>query len=184
MPTAYITIWRMCDPHEPDGDQNVPMTDVSIYVALIAGAAGVAGASIPAVTVLIRDMSDAKRARSDQREDRWQHSCLDLLRSAQELRTKVANAAQYHGTEMSARLEEIRGCEADVQVHAASAALYAGESLAALADDVAEAASRLAAQAIQNTNMHVGEIDPKPDLAAITKSISVFRKAVVSEPRA
>jgi hypothetical protein len=46
---------------------------------------------------------------------------------------------------------------------------------------VAGAASQLAALAVQNTNMQAGEMDPKPDLESLTKSIRAYRDAVVQQ---
>jgi hypothetical protein len=157
------------------------MTEVSIYAAAIAGAAGVAGAAVPAIGILIRDVGQAKRDRKDHAAATKRQACLDLLRAAQLLRTKVANAAAYHGPEMGVRLEEIRDCEADVQFNAANAASLTTEKLGRLADDLAGAASQLAALAVQNTNMQAGEMDPKPDLESLTKSIRAYRDAVVQQ---
>ena len=160
------------------------MTEVSIYAAAIAGAAGVAGAAVPVIGVLIRDVGQAKRDRQDRAAAVKRQACLDLLGAAQRLRTKVANAAGYHGPEMGARLEEIRGCEADVQVNAANAASLNAENLGLLADNLADAASRLSTLAVRNTNMQAGEMVPKPDLDALEQSITAFRNAMVRESRA
>ncbi|HEV2371294.1 MAG TPA: hypothetical protein VGS19_03915 [Streptosporangiaceae bacterium] len=159
------------------------MADVSIYVAVIAAAAGVAGAAVPTLTVMVRDVAQAKRDRNDRLTDRWQQACLDLVRSAQQLRTKVVDAAQYHGPEMAGRLEEIRGRNAEVQVHAVMTGLFSAERLGRLADDLAEAASQLTTLATKNANMEIGEMDPKPDSTGFSESIKAFSKAFVSESR-
>jgi len=159
------------------------MPDVSLYTAAIAGAAAVAGAAVPAITVLVRDVGQTKRDRQERQADARRQACLDLLRSAQQLRVKVANAAQYHGPEMGARLEEIRACEADVQLHAAQAALLTTEELGGLAESLADAAGQLTMQAIDRTNMQAGEMLPKPDLDELNDGIKDFRMAVVNERR-
>jgi hypothetical protein len=60
----------------------------------------------------------------------------------------------------------------EVSIYAAAIAGAAG---------VAGAASQLAALAVQNTNMQAGEMDPKPDLESLTKSIRAYRDAVVQQ---
>ena len=96
----------------------------------------------------------------------------------------MANAAANHGPEMGARLEEIRGCEADVQVNAANAASLNAENLGLLADNLANAASLAQHAGRRNTNMQAGEMVPKPDLHALEQSITAFRNAMVRESRA
>jgi hypothetical protein len=160
------------------------MPDVSLYTAAIAAAAAIAGATVPAVTIVIREGRQARRARQDRQADEKRQACLDLLRAAQQLRVKVANAAQYHGPEMAARLEEIRACEADVQLHAAQAALLTTEELGGLAESLADTADQLTTQAIDRTDMQAGEMPLKPDLHGLKQRIKDFRVAVISERRA
>jgi hypothetical protein len=166
-------------------DQKAAMTQVSAYAAaIIAGTAGVAGAAVPVIGVLIRDVWQARRDRRDGVAATKRQACLDLLRAAQLLRTKVANAAAYHGAEMSDRLEEIRDCDASVQFNAANAASLTAGNLGVLADSLADAASQLVDLAVRNTNMQAGEMDPKPDLESLNERIRAYRDAVVHEFRA
>jgi len=165
-------------------DQNALMTEVSIYTAAIAGAAAIGGAAVPSITSMMREVGQAKRERRDRAAAEKRQACLDLLGAAQKLRIKVANAANYHGPEMGSRLEEIRECEADVRLHAASASLQlTAESLRLLADNLADVASDLTALAERNTNMKAGQIDPRPDTAGFNASIEAFRSAIVAERR-
>src|SRR5713226_7571226 len=84
--------------------QNAVMPDVSIYVAVIAAGAGVLGASIPQVAMFARDARRDERDRRERRAETRRQACLDLLRAGGELRTRLANAAQNHGTEFKAGL--------------------------------------------------------------------------------
>ncbi|HEY4851499.1 MAG TPA: hypothetical protein VII22_11925, partial [Streptosporangiaceae bacterium] len=88
------------------------MSDVSLYVAVITAAAGVAGGSIPSVTSVIRDGRQAKRDQQNHQTETERQACLDLLAAASELRARVANAADCHGDEIDARLAQIRDLEA------------------------------------------------------------------------
>ena len=157
------------------------MVSLSVYTAVIAGAAGVGGAAIPAITSLIHDMVKTKRDRGERKDSNRDQACLDLLRSAKKLRSRVADAAQYHGPEMRARLEEIRSCESEVMLYSAKVELLTTEKIRALAASLADVARQLTTLVEQNTNMQVGEIDPKPDLNALEESINGFREVVVGD---
>src|SRR5216683_549360 len=132
--------------------QNATMPDVPLYVAAITAAAGVAGAAIPAIAVIIRDVRQAERDRRERRAEAKRQACLDLLRTAGELRTRVANTLQDPGDQIGARLAEIRESEGAVHLHAAGVALLAPGKLAGPAEDLAMAASRLAAAAARDTD--------------------------------
>jgi hypothetical protein len=150
------------------------MPDVSIYVALIAAAAGVSGAAVPN----IRDAREAKRGRRERDAAARRKACLDLLRAAGELRTRVANAADYHGDQMGARLAEIRECAAATQLQAMSVALLAPGKLAEAAENLASAASGLLAVTEQNTDVDHGVMPGAPDFAELDEKISAFRQVV------
>lgn len=162
------------------------MPDVSIYVALITAAAGVLGAAVPQIISLIRDIRQTNRDRRQGERDRQdQHlrerrqACLDLLRAAGDLRTGVANAAQYHGDQMAGRLADIRGGAAAVSLHAVNVALLAPEQLAEQAERVALAARLLARAAEDQTDMQLGQMIGEPDYTEIDESVAVFRQAVI-----
>jgi hypothetical protein len=156
------------------------MPDVSVYAALIAGAAGVSGAAVPAFTLFIQNVRQAGRDRRDRSAEAGRQACLDLLRAAGELRMRVANAADYHGTEMAARLAEIRECDAAAQLHAVSVALLAPKKLTEPAAQLAAAAGRLVAVTEQSTNLDRGLIVPRPGFAELDEELTAFRRTVVA----
>lgn len=155
------------------------MPDVSIYVALIAAGAGIVGATIPQIAILVRDARQAERDRHDREAETKRQACLDLLRAVGELRTRVANAAEYHGTEMGARLAEIRESEAAVRVDAVSVALLAPGKLTEPAEELAEIASRLVAVTEQATNLDLGVRADTPNFAELDRGVAAFRRAAV-----
>ena len=156
------------------------MPDVPLYVAAITAAAGVAGAAIPAIAVIIRDVRQAERDRRERRAEAKRQACLDLLRAAGELRTRVANAAEYHGPEMGSLLAGIRECEAAVRLHAVSVALLAPEKLTEPAAQLADAAGRLVAVTERNTNIDRGVMVPRPEFTGLDEKLTAFRRTVVA----
>lgn len=155
--------------------QNASMTDVSIYVALITGGAGAIGAAMPQIATVVRDGRQAKLDRRERGVSTRQQACIELLRAAADLRTRVANAAMYHGDEMLARLAEIRNCAAAVEVQAASVGLLARETLAEPAAELASAATELAAAAVQGTDMDLNQMPEDPDFATFDERVDLFR---------
>jgi hypothetical protein len=160
--------------------QNATMPDVPIYVAAITAAAAVAGATVPAITILIRDVRQAERDRRERSTEAGRQACLDLLRAAGELRMRVANAADYHGNEMATRLAEIRECDAATQLHAVSVALLALEKLTEPAAQLADAAGQLVAVAERNTNIDRGVMVPRPEFTELDEELRAFRRTVVA----
>jgi hypothetical protein len=156
------------------------MPDVPLSVALITAAAGIGGAAIPAVTVLIRDVRQAERDRRDRSAEAMRQACLDLLQAAGELRTRVANAVGIHGKEMAGRLAGIRESAAAVRLNAVSVALLAPEKLAQPAEELAAVASQLAAFVADNTDKRAGEVLVPPDFAALDEKVAAFRKIAVA----
>jgi hypothetical protein len=159
--------------------QNAFMPDVSIYVALIAAGAGVVGATIPQIAILVRDGRQAERDRRDRGAETRRQACLDLLRAAGELRTRVANAAEYHGTEMGARLAEIRESEAAVRLNAVSVALLVPRKLTEPAEELAEIARRLVAVTERDTDLDLGVRAGQPNFAELDRGVAAFRRAAV-----
>lgn len=157
------------------------MPEVSIYVALITAGAGATGAAIPQIATVVRDVRQADRDRHERRVETRRQACLDLLHAASDLRTQVANAAQYHGSDMGARLAEIRKCAAAVQLHAVSVALLAGESLDDPAERLAAAAMDLAAAAVHNADMSLNQMVSCPDLSEFDGSVKAFRLRAVAD---
>src|SRR5712692_10538692 len=83
-------------------DRRVP--DVSLYVAAITAGAAVLGAGVSLIPVYLRDVRQDAQDRRERHAETRRQACLDLLGAAEDLRTSVANAVDYHGEEMSARL--------------------------------------------------------------------------------
>ena len=97
-----------------------------------------------------------------------------------ELRTLVADAAQYHGNDMGARLAEVRERAAAVQLHAVCVALLALGKLGGPAEGLAQAASRLAAAAERHTDLISGTMISCPDYTELDQHGSLFRQNAVT----
>ena len=69
--------------------QNVPVTDVSIYVALITGGAGALGAATPQLATVLRDSRQAGRDRRERGVNARRQAYVELLGAAADLRTRV-----------------------------------------------------------------------------------------------
>jgi hypothetical protein len=155
------------------------MSDVSIYVALISGLAGVAGATVSQVTTAFREGRQAKRDRQEKHEEAKRRACEELLRAVGNLRTQVANNYTYHGEEMGTRLERVRNYAAAAQLHAVGVSLLAAESLAMLADVMAKAANSLAEWAVENTNLEQGSMIREPNFRDLDDRTKAFIEKVV-----
>jgi hypothetical protein len=103
------------------------------------------------------------------------------LRAVGELRTRVANAADYHGDQMGARLAEIRECAAATQLHAMTVALLASGKLTEPTARLASAATRLVTVTARNTDLKAGEMLIKPDFTEFDEKITAFRQVVVAD---
>ena len=159
------------------------MAEVSIYVAGITAAAGVAGAALPQGFILIRDARRAKRDREDRQAAQWRQACLELLGAAAELRTRVANNLHYHGSEMKERLAKIRECAAEAQLHATNVSMLDREQLAEPAGQLAAAANDLAETAAQKTDEGQREMTELPSFAVLDDCVKTFRRAAVAGPQ-
>jgi hypothetical protein len=156
------------------------MSDVSLNVAVVTAAAAVGGAAIPAITVLLRDVRQAERDRRERCAEAKRQACLDLLRAAGELRTRVANTLQDPGDQIGARLAEIRESEGAVHLHAAGVALLAPAKLAEPAEALAMAASQVAVTAARDTDRRGITIRP-PDFTGLDESVAAFRRMAVAD---
>ena len=154
------------------------MTDVSIYVALITGAAGAIGATVPQLATVFGENRQAKRDREDRAANARQQAYVELLGAAADLRTRVANTAMYHGSEMPVRLGDIRTSAADVQVKAAKVAFLAA-NLASAAHGLGSAAADLAADAVSNTDMTTNVMNV-PDFTAFDTAVTNFNTGALS----
>lgn len=158
------------------------MAGVSIYVAAITAAAGVAGATIAQVTTALREGRQAKRDRRERHQTATREACENLLRAAGELRTQVANNRSFRGdrTAMGARLEAVRRYAAATQLHAVSVGLLVPAKLAGPAGDVATAARDLAVAAANDTDLDQGWVNADPDFVPLDTSVEAFRTAALS----
>jgi hypothetical protein len=158
------------------------MPEVSLYVAMVTAAAGVGGAAIPAIAVIMRDVRQAERDRRERTAEAKRQACLGLLSAAGELRARVADNTQYTGDQLAAWLAGLREGEAAVHLSAANVALLAPQTLADPADHLARAAGQLAAKAAKDTDNR-SRIVPQPDFTGFDESVAAFlRKAVANAP--
>lgn len=155
------------------------MPDVSLYVAAITAGAALLGGSISLVPVYLRDIRQARQDRRDRHADTRRQACIDLLGAAEELLTTVANAADYHGEEMPARLGQIRTLAAAVQIHTANIELLAPGTFAGPADALAKAAGRFATQAAASTDLKLNQMVTAPDPTELAEAIEAFRAQAV-----
>jgi len=154
------------------------MTDVvTIYTTAISAAAGISGAAISQYIGVIREGKQAKRDRAERHEAAKRDACEKLLRAAIDLRTQVANNRSFRGdrSAMTDRLEKVREHAAAAQVHAASVALLAPESVAEQADRLAGAAGELADWTAVNTNLDQGALNAEPDFTVLNDRLAAFR---------
>jgi hypothetical protein len=170
---------------DPAGEQltseNGHMPDVSLYVAAITAGAALLGGGISIVPVYLRDIRQARQDRRDRRDDTRRQACIDLLSAAEDLRTAVANAADYRGPEMPARLAQIRTFAGAVQVHAANIELLAPRTLADPADALAKAAAKFAAEAAMRIGPELNQMVTAPEAGELSEAIEAFRKQSVLE---
>jgi hypothetical protein len=155
------------------------VTDVSIYVALITGGVGAIGAATPQLATLFRDSKQASRDRQERGVNARQQAYIELLGAAADLRTRVENTAMYHGSEMPARLTEIRGSAADVQVKAVKVAFLAAD-LAGSAQGLGSAATDLAVEAVAKTDMATN-VMTRPDFKAFDKAVNKFKAEAIAK---
>jgi hypothetical protein len=160
------------------------MSDVSLYVAAITAAAAVGGAAVPAIVTITRDVRQAGLERRDRQDELKRQACLDLLRSASELRARVANTADYHGDEIGARMAQIRESEAVIHLNAAGVALLTPGNLAEPAARVARAASRLVESAAAAVDMTLMQMVSRPDFADLDSSVTAFQRSAINDARA
>jgi hypothetical protein len=159
--------------------QNTSVTDVPIYVALITGVAGAVGAAIPQFFTFLGDSHQAGQDRKERGVNAKRQAYVELLGAAADLRTRVANTAMYQPGAMPDRPTEIRSCAADVQVQASKVAFVAAE-VAESALGVGSAATKLAAEAISETD-RADDRMPIPDFTAFDGAVDKFKAAALAE---
>jgi hypothetical protein len=159
------------------------MPDVSIYVAVITAAAGLAGATIPQVTILARDARQAERDRRERRADARRQACLDLLGAAGDLRTSVMSTALYHGPEIAQRLADVEAGSAAVNLHAVNVALLAPD-LSGPAERLAQAARDLALMTRRNTDVDGNQqMTSPPEFTELDDCVGILGASAVASAR-
>jgi hypothetical protein len=159
------------------------MPQVSLYVAAITAAAAVLGAAVSPVSAAYQNSRQSVRDRAERRDAAVRQACVDLLRSARDLRVQVANTAAYHGAEMGSRLERIRQLDADAALHADEVALLVPASIADSAAMLAAAVSRLAKSTQANVKSELAASIREPDFTELDGCIADFSARVVDYVR-
>lgn len=157
------------------------MADVPAYVAIITAGAGIIGAAIPQVTMVIRDVRQAERDRRERSATATRDACVALLRASGEVRTLTEGLSGYRGeaSGMRDRVDELRRRVGETRVHAAEVSMLAPAKLAGPADRLASAASDLADDVARNTSLDQGVLVGKPDFSRLAECIAEFRFAAV-----
>src|SRR5271154_4883062 len=144
------------------------MPDVTVYVAVIAGAAGIIGAAVPQAGIVFREIHQAERDRRERSVAAGQSACIDLLRAASSLGTQIENLRVYRGDAqgLRLRLEEVRKYLAETRLYAASVGMLAPSQLTERANQLATEASSLVKVVEESVDLKndvvVGPIDVGP----------------------
>jgi hypothetical protein len=116
----------------------------------------------------------ARASRREQLTESNREACVDLLRAATDLRAQVANNHEYHGEEMAARLAQTRKIAAAVKVAATKVELIAPEAVTDSAEQLALAASRLAAFSEVATDLGMSCTIQAPDFTEFDECTAAF----------
>jgi hypothetical protein len=155
------------------------MVDVPIWVAIITALAGIIGAAIPQGATIIRDVRQAERDRKERSDTATREACVALLRAAGELRSLAEGWRSYRG-DVLARVAEVRSLAEATRLHAVDVSMQVPAKLGPPADKVADAASDLVGNVLQNTDLSRGVVTGDPNVAPLVASINAFRGAAVS----
>lgn len=141
------------------------MADVSIYVAVVTGAAGVLGAAIPQTAGAIRDGFRMRREHREQLDLERYEACIRLLRAVWELRVLAETMQEFPGDHMDTQLVDIRGRQATAELEAMGVARMVGAEFPELVkatQRLSEAASRFADAAGTNASRQPDSRDRAP----------------------
>jgi hypothetical protein len=157
------------------------MTDVPVYVAVITAAAGILGAAIPQASIVLREARQAERDRRERSVAAGQSACIDLLRAASSLGTQIENLRAYRGDAhgLRLRLEEVRKCLAETQLHAASVGMLAPGQLVGRAGQLAAETSSLVKAVEANVDLDNDVVVGQIDLGPLDTLIAAFREEAV-----
>jgi hypothetical protein len=154
---------------------------LALYVAVISAGAAVVGGAIPQILNLVRDRQVAVRAERQRLADQRRQACLDLLDAAGSLRTHVSNVMRYQGAEFGQRLEVIRDASAAVQKYADAVAIRAGDGLEDAAQNMAQAAGRLAEAVDAVADWQALQLRSEPGIQELRRTEAAFRQAVLAD---
>ena len=161
---------------------NTVMADVSVYVAVIAGTAAIAGAAVPQVSTAIRDGRRAERHRQERNARARQEACVQLLDTVLNLRVHVADYYDSRGDQMTALLPDIRQCSANAQVEALRLGLMVGVGdLDKAAERLVQAAGRLADAAEGVVGRNLGASAETADFGELDECVAAFRTLAKSD---
>jgi hypothetical protein len=176
---------RVFDRYRHTEGNNLPMVDVPIYVAIITALAGIVGAAIPQIAIVIRDVRQAERDREERSATATRDACVALLRAAGELRNLAEGWRSYRGeaNAVLARVAQVRSLAEATRLHAVNVSMQVPDKLGPPADKVADAASALVDNVVQNTELNQGVVLGDPDVAGLVACIAAFRDEAVSYAR-
>lgn len=152
------------------------MPDVSIYVALIAGGAGL----VPQILLWQQHVGQAKLARREQATAEVRRFCQALYDAAVDVETEVRRNRDYRGTDMAARLAKVRELAAAADKTANTIAFLSPDGLATAARQVADSAREISGAADENTDLVLGALVMLPDFAELDKTRGEFRRQAVA----
>jgi hypothetical protein len=161
------------------------MVDVPIYVAIITALAGIIGAAIPQIAIVIRDVRQAERDREERVAIATRDACVALLRAAGELRNLAEAWRSYRGdaNAVLARVAEVRSLAEATRLHAVDVSMQVPGRLGPAADNVADAASDLVKNVVENTDLNHGVASGDPNVTVLVTRIDAFRHAAVAYAR-
>jgi hypothetical protein len=160
---------------------NVYMADVPVYVAVITAAAGIVGAVIPQAGIVLREVRQAERDRRERSVTAAQTACIDLLRAASSLGTQVENLRDYRGDAggLRLRLEKVRKCLDETQLHAASVGMLAPDQLIERSSQLAAEAGALVKAVEANIDLDNDVVVGRIEVGPLDTLVAAFRSEAV-----
>jgi hypothetical protein len=161
---------------------NLRMADVPVWVAVITAAAGVIGAAIPQVAIVVRDVRQGERDRRERLATATLDACVELLRAAGELRTLSEGIRSYCGPAdgMRARIDEVRSLAEATRLNSARVSTQVPD-LAEAAYRVASAGSALAHSVVEGTDPVTGVFVGELDVDQLVKCVTDFQDGAVKQ---
>ncbi len=158
------------------------MADVPIWVAVITAAAGIIGAAIPQIAIVVRDVRQGERDRRERLATATLDACVELLRAAGELRTLSEGIRSYRGPAdgMRARIDEVRSHAEATRLNSARVSMQAPE-LAEAAYQVATAGSALTHNVVEGTDAVTGVFVGELDLDKLVRCLADFQDKAVKQ---